>query len=135
MGTCLGLPNGESDTNAVGMTNVAIDEALLAATSITGHSDVTTRVELSISCRNLINKDILSLSDPFCVVYRADDGRFTEVLRTEIVSNTINPDFITKVVMVLELSLVVTRDRIITSNEFKAFDSLCMMLTMNTSLV
>lgn len=50
-------------------------------------------------CRNLLDKDILSKSDPMCVVYHRPPGttHFVELLRTETIKDTLNPDFTTKV--------------------------------------
>lgn len=59
----------------------------------------TTEVELSISCRNLVGKDILSKSDPMCVTYMKPFGesRWVEYHRTEYINNTHDPDFTKKV--------------------------------------
>ena len=66
-----------------------------------GSADVTTSlVELSISGQNLRDMDILSKSDPMCVVYVQPFGSITEtwkeVLRTECTKNTLNPIFARK---------------------------------------
>jgi len=37
------------------------------------------KVELRISCTNLLDKDIMSKSDPLCVLFIQQDGRFYEV--------------------------------------------------------
>ncbi|XP_031572817.1 copine-3-like [Actinia tenebrosa] len=53
-----------------------------------------TKVELHISCRGLIDKDVLSKSDPIAVLLMQDkDGRWFEYARTEHVKNNLNPDF------------------------------------------
>lgn len=51
--------------------------------------------------RSLLDKDILSKSDPMCVVYHKPRGsnHFVELLRTETIKDTLNPDFATKVDM------------------------------------
>ena len=54
----------------------------------------TSTIELSISCENLPNKDLMSKSDPLCVVYMKQTGRQTnwfEVGRTEHLQDTLNP--------------------------------------------
>ena len=54
----------------------------------------TSTVELSIRCENLPNKDLMSKSDPLCVVYMKQTGRQTnwfEVGRTEHIQDTLNP--------------------------------------------
>ena len=37
------------------------------------------RVELRIRCKNLIDKDVMSKSDPCCVVFLQEKGRWLEV--------------------------------------------------------
>jgi len=51
--------------------------------------------------RQLPDLDVLSKSDPFCVVYTQPAGQQTwkEYGRTEIIWNTLNPDFATKFIM------------------------------------
>lgn len=59
------------------------------------------QVEISVSCRNLKNKDALSKSDPMAVLFVKETGQsdFREIGRTEVVHDTINPDFVTKFVV------------------------------------
>ncbi|CAG7719447.1 unnamed protein product [Allacma fusca] len=61
----------------------------------------TTVVEVSISCRDLLDKDIFSRSDPMACVYYQPVGsnEWIEFLRTEIIYNNLNPDFATKITM------------------------------------
>ena len=42
-------------------------------------SQCVTRVQLSISCRNLTDKDVLSKSDPMAVVMMFKDSNWSEV--------------------------------------------------------
>lgn len=60
---------------------------------------LSTEVELSISCRNLLDCDVFSKSDPMCVVYLKTYERvdWQEICRTETINNTLNPDFAKKV--------------------------------------
>lgn len=37
------------------------------------------KVELSVSGQNLLDRDVTSKSDPFCVLFTESDGRWTEV--------------------------------------------------------
>ncbi|KAH7731119.1 Copine-8 [Aphelenchoides avenae] len=58
-------------------------------------------VELMLSARNLADKDILSKSDPMCVVYRMTEGSngssgYKEIGRTEVIKNCLNPQWSTK---------------------------------------
>uniref|UniRef100_A0A2C9JVQ8 C2 domain-containing protein n=1 Tax=Biomphalaria glabrata TaxID=6526 RepID=A0A2C9JVQ8_BIOGL len=58
-----------------------------------GTDQFKTRVEITLECRNLLNKDILSKSDPCAVLYMIQQGRWYEVGRTENVKNNLNPKF------------------------------------------
>uniref|UniRef100_F6YK89 Copine 3 n=1 Tax=Monodelphis domestica TaxID=13616 RepID=F6YK89_MONDO len=56
-----------------------------------------TKVELSISCNNLLDKDIGSKSDPLCVLLLNTNGQqWYEVDRTERIKNCLNPTFTKK---------------------------------------
>ncbi|XP_018411263.1 PREDICTED: copine-3-like, partial [Nanorana parkeri] len=56
-----------------------------------------TKVELSISCDNLLDKDISSKSDPLCAFLMNTNGQqWFEVDRTERISNCLNPRFAKK---------------------------------------
>ncbi|XP_052284363.1 copine-8-like isoform X2 [Dreissena polymorpha] len=58
-------------------------------------------VELSTCCRNLIDADVFSKSDPMVVLFVFDDRSRTwrEFGRTEVIWNNLNPDFVKKFVM------------------------------------
>ncbi|XP_065710440.1 copine-5 isoform X1 [Patagioenas fasciata] len=60
-----------------------------------------TRVELTVSCRQLLDKDTFSKSDPLCVLYTQRPGcrQWREFGRTEVIDNTLNPDFLRKFVL------------------------------------
>jgi len=51
------------------------------------------QLELSISARQLINRDTLSKSDPRCVVLSYDSmtGKYAEIDRTEVIKDNLNP--------------------------------------------
>uniref|UniRef100_A0A914WKY8 Copine-3 n=1 Tax=Plectus sambesii TaxID=2011161 RepID=A0A914WKY8_9BILA len=56
-------------------------------------------VELSVKCKNLVDRDVTSRSDPMCVFYRSEgnnNGPWKVVGRSERVMNTLNPEFLTK---------------------------------------
>ncbi|XP_065221686.1 copine-8-like [Planococcus citri] len=61
----------------------------------------TSEVELSISCRNLLDCDVFSKSDPMCVVFykspEVPDWR--EICRTEVIDNNLNPNFSKKAIL------------------------------------
>ncbi|XP_043363580.1 copine-3 isoform X2 [Dermochelys coriacea] len=53
-----------------------------------------TKVELTISCNNLLDKDVGSKSDPLCVLLHNTSGQqWYEVDRTERIKNSLNPKF------------------------------------------
>uniref|UniRef100_A0A4W3HSB4 Copine-8 n=1 Tax=Callorhinchus milii TaxID=7868 RepID=A0A4W3HSB4_CALMI len=60
-----------------------------------------TKVEITISCRNLLDRDTFSKSDPICVLYLQGIGtkEWRETGRTEVIDNTLNPDFVRKFIL------------------------------------
>ncbi|XP_071341829.1 copine-3-like isoform X2 [Trachinotus anak] len=59
-----------------------------------------TKVELTISCENLMDMDIFSKSDPLCVLYINTSGsQWYEFGRTEMILNCLNPKFAKKFVI------------------------------------
>lgn len=80
-------------------TSTHITNELLTAFSTTARC--TSLVEITLSGRNLLNKDIASKSDPYCVVsvkWPWQD-RFHVLDRTEVVDNSLNPEWVKKIVM------------------------------------
>ncbi|XP_031810551.1 copine-9 isoform X8 [Sarcophilus harrisii] len=72
--------------------------------SLTGASDRSvpaTKIEITVSCRNLLDLDTFSKSDPMVVLFtqtRASQ-EWREFGRTEVIDNTLNPDFLRKFVL------------------------------------
>uniref|UniRef100_A0AAQ5YZZ0 C2 domain-containing protein n=1 Tax=Amphiprion ocellaris TaxID=80972 RepID=A0AAQ5YZZ0_AMPOC len=59
-----------------------------------------TKVELTVSCQNLLDKDIGSKSDPLCVLLMSSsNSQWYEVERTEKVQNCLDPKFAKKFVI------------------------------------
>ncbi|XP_042310704.1 copine-9 isoform X1 [Sceloporus undulatus] len=60
-----------------------------------------TKVELTVSCRNLLDLDTFSKSDPIVILYIQGtvDKEWREFGRTEVIDNTLNPDFVRKFVL------------------------------------
>ncbi|XP_066558258.1 copine-1 isoform X2 [Amia ocellicauda] len=57
-----------------------------------------TKVELSVSCNNLIDKDVGSKSDPLCVLLQSTgEDKWVEVDRTEKIKNCQDPEFSKKI--------------------------------------
>lgn len=61
----------------------------------------TSQVELTLSCRNLLNTDLLSKSDPYCVVSMREpwQDQYYEIGRTETINDTLNPQWIKKIIL------------------------------------
>ncbi|XP_038067467.1 copine-8-like isoform X1 [Patiria miniata] len=76
---------------------MAMNSAAMSFQPGTG-SVPATRVEITVSCRDLKDKDVMSKSDPMCVLYTTQLGskEFAEYERTEHIKNTLNPDFVKK---------------------------------------
>ncbi|GAB6021481.1 Copine-8 [Chamberlinius hualienensis] len=58
-------------------------------------------VELSVSCRKLLDKDVFSKSDPVVALFMQPFGhqRWVEIDRTETIDNSLNPDFAHKFIV------------------------------------
>uniref|UniRef100_A0A671S2X8 Copine-2 n=1 Tax=Sinocyclocheilus anshuiensis TaxID=1608454 RepID=A0A671S2X8_9TELE len=52
-----------------------------------------TKLELSVCGSNLLDRDVASKSDPFCVLLHDVDGNWVELARTETAVNNLNPVF------------------------------------------
>lgn len=66
-----------------------------------GPSRVFSVVELRVSCKNLLDRDTFSKSDPVCILYQKDfrANTYSEVGRTEQIKNSLNPEWNTKFTM------------------------------------
>lgn len=71
-------------------------DAAAAVAELMGGNAMSSPVEISVKCRGLPDRDVLSKSDPMAVLLAGSDPRGTawsEVARTEVVANTLNPAF------------------------------------------
>lgn len=61
----------------------------------------TSQIEMTLSCRNLINTDLISKSDPYCIVSIKDShqDRYFEVGRTERIDDNLNPEWVKKFIL------------------------------------
>ncbi|VDN29482.1 unnamed protein product [Gongylonema pulchrum] len=61
------------------------------------HDELHSRISLSFSATNLLDRDAFSKSDPMCVVFLStgplNDNKFREVGRTEVIQNSLNPEW------------------------------------------
>ncbi|XP_032182303.1 copine-9 isoform X2 [Mustela erminea] len=74
------------------------------AMSLSGASERSvpaTKIEITVSCRNLLDLDTFSKSDPMVVLYTQSRAsqEWREFGRTEVIDNTLNPDFVRKFVL------------------------------------
>lgn len=68
----------------------------------------TSQIEMTISCRNLLNKDILSKSDPYCLVLMKDSWqeKFFELGRTETIQDSLSPEWVKKFIIDYNFEIV-----------------------------
>ncbi|XP_045796530.1 protein BONZAI 3-like isoform X1 [Trifolium pratense] len=72
-----------------------------------GFQPLFTQVELSLSACNLLDLDITSKSDPMVVMYaKKGDGKLEELGRTEVVMNSLNPEWIEKISIAFHFEMV-----------------------------
>uniref|UniRef100_A0A3B4ZW80 Copine-3 n=1 Tax=Stegastes partitus TaxID=144197 RepID=A0A3B4ZW80_9TELE len=65
-----------------------------------GATAMATKVELTISCENLMDMDVFSKSDPLCALFVNSTGsHWYEFGRTEMILNCLNPKFAKKFVL------------------------------------
>ena len=53
--------------------------------------DISTEVELSLSCSQLPNLDLMSKTDPQVFIYMKDGNNWLEIGKTEIIWDNLNP--------------------------------------------
>ncbi|MGH0157488.1 UNVERIFIED_CONTAM: hypothetical protein FKN15_043902 [Acipenser sinensis] len=89
-----------SDDDFLGEIECTVGQSQMAAQCVT-------KVELSVSCDNLLDKDVGSKSDPLCVLLMNTSGtQWFEVGRTEQVQNCLSPQFAKKFVIDYYFELV-----------------------------
>ncbi|XP_027351006.1 protein BONZAI 3 [Abrus precatorius] len=72
-----------------------------------GFNPIFTQVELSLSASNLLDRDIASKSDPMVVVFsKKRDGKLQELGRTEVIMNSLNPEWIEKISVAFQFEVV-----------------------------
>ncbi|XVF11389.1 hypothetical protein REPUB_Repub08aG0023700 [Reevesia pubescens] len=96
---------GTAASAATGNQNEAVDMYLKSR----GIDGLFSQIELSFSATNLRDRDVFSKSDPMLVVYiKERDGAITEVFRTEVILNSLNPTWITKYAITYHFEVVQT---------------------------
>lgn len=61
----------------------------------------TSQIEMILSCENLLNLDVMSKSDPFCIVQMKESwqNNFFEIGRTEQIDDNLNPEWVKKFIL------------------------------------
>ncbi|GLD60622.1 copine-2 [Lates japonicus] len=75
------------------MMAYTLGSATEGQTRSVGPQHCITRVELSVTATSLLDRDVASKSDPFCVLFHEVDGNWVELGRTETAVNNLNPVF------------------------------------------
>lgn len=55
------------------------------------------RLQLSLKCKDLINMDTFSKSDPFAVLYKMQGNMWQKIGQTEVIDDNLNPEWVTKI--------------------------------------
>ncbi|KAL6576117.1 Protein BONZAI 3 [Orobanche hederae] len=71
-----------------------------------GEYALFTPIELSLSASKLLDRDIMSKSDPMAVVYMRRDGKLEELGRTEVIMNNLDPKWIQKINITYHFEIV-----------------------------
>ncbi|KAL3622773.1 Protein BONZAI 3 [Castilleja foliolosa] len=71
-----------------------------------GEHALFTPIELSLSASKLLDRDIVSKSDPMAVVYMRRDGKLEELGRTEVIMNNLDPNWIQKINITYQFEIV-----------------------------
>ncbi|CAN1761116.1 Protein BONZAI 3 [Linum perenne] len=92
-----------SDNNNDGGHNDAVDFFFRSH----GLHPLFSQIELSLSASKLLDRDVTSKSDPMAVLYaKKHDGKLEEVGRTEVILNTLNPSWISKVTISYQFEIL-----------------------------
>ncbi|EPS66268.1 hypothetical protein M569_08509, partial [Genlisea aurea] len=112
MGNC--FSNINAGQSAVGATASALavnaaNDAVDSFLKSRGYSGLFSQVQLSLSASKLRDRDAFSKSDPMAVLYmKGRDGSLQEHGRTEVILNSLNPQWITKFNVTYQFEMVQT---------------------------
>jgi hypothetical protein len=51
-------------------------------------------IHLHVAAKNLTDMDVITVSDPICVLYIFENGKWVEFARTEVIWNNLNPEWV-----------------------------------------
>ncbi|KAI3860469.1 hypothetical protein MKX03_032082 [Papaver bracteatum] len=98
-----GTKTAEGGPTSSTTTNDAIDYFYTSH----GCQGLFAQLQLSLSAKELLDMDVFSKSDPMAIVYaKRGDGKLEEIGRTEVIMNTLDPVWITKVSTVYQFEIV-----------------------------
>lgn len=70
-------------------------ESVTTTNLATSNGTVFPLVNLHVCAKNLKDVDVVTVSDPLCVLFIQNQGKWTEAGRTEVVWNNLNPEWVT----------------------------------------
>lgn len=110
MGNCCSdVAGGRSAIGASSSNPVSGNDAIDHFLKSHGYHGLFSQIELSLSASNLRDRDVLSKSDPMVVIYtKGRDGALQELGRTEVILNSLNPQWIKKVIVTYQFEVVQT---------------------------
>jgi hypothetical protein len=88
-----GYTKGDSSRRTI--ANYTGTEAVTNSSIVNEVESSFPMIELHVSARNLKDMDIITVSDPFCILFLWDQGRWNEFARTEVIWNNLNPEWVT----------------------------------------
>ncbi|KAL2345739.1 hypothetical protein Fmac_007024 [Flemingia macrophylla] len=108
MGGCFSdVKGGKQAVGGNGNGKEAQNDAVDFFYKTQGFHQMYSRVELSLSASNLLDRDITSKSDPMVVVFaKKRDGQLEELGRTEVIMNCLNPEWIEKIGIAFQFEIV-----------------------------
>lgn len=98
MGSCFSdISGGKNAAGGISQHRFDAVDALEAVHAISGTRGLSSQIEISLSGSNLRDRDVMSKSDPMAVLYsKRKDGSLEELGRSEVVLNSLNPKWVTK---------------------------------------
>lgn len=101
MGSCFSsTEGGRSSVGGFNEQKLNGGDALEAVRVLHGTRGLSSQIELSLSASKLRDRDVMSKSDPMVVLYiKRKDGTLEELGRTEVLLNSLNPKWVTKLLV------------------------------------
>ncbi|CAN8256960.1 unnamed protein product [Cochlearia groenlandica] len=108
-GGMVGIGGSTSSAAAAAAAYASPNDAVDYYLKSRGFNGLFSQIELSFSASNLKDLDLISKSDAMVVVYiKGRDGAFSEIFRSEVVLNSLNPKWIKKFTISYQFEIVQT---------------------------